>query len=116
MMSEEHSGAVKIVYRSFLDSDYRRKWTSFDEALWILDYLEDTQLVFEAEIQIYQHSLGNMKCNEDHGNSICIVPQLIEAVNVICELFMETKELHVNNRYVLQNYLAAAHEKLIFVD
>jgi len=114
-MNRDQEEAVKLVYRSFLKHDYNRQWTDLDDYLHSLDYLSDEQTVLETETQLYRHSQGVLKCNEDHGDGVCLVPQLIESVNAICELWTETKTLHIKNRYILQNYLAAAHHRLIYV-
>ena len=116
MMSIDQEKAVKEVYRSFLSHDYQRQWIDVDDLLFDLDYLSDSETVLEAEIQLYKHGLGTLKCSEDHGESVCLVPILVDSVNAILELYVETKELHVKNRYILQNYLAISHKGIIFVD
>ena len=116
MMSRDQEETVKLVYRNFLSHDYNRQWTPLDDYLYSLDYLSDGQTVLEAETQLYRHSQGTLKCNEDHGDSQCIVPQMIDSVNAICDLYQETGSLHIKNRYILQNYLAVSHNRLIYVE
>ena len=116
MMSVEQENAVKFVYRNFITHDYRRGWTEIDDRLYELSFLNDDQTILETETQVYMHSVGNLKCAEDHGESTCIVPQLMDSVNAICELFQETQQLHPKNRYILHNYLAVSHQKIIYTD
>lgn len=115
-MSRDQEETVKLIYRSFLSHDYNRQWTPLDDYLHDLDYLSDEQTVLEVETQLYRHSQGTLKCAEDHGNGQCLVPQMMDGVNAICELWTETHVLHPKNRYILQNYLAAAHNGLIYVE
>lgn len=116
MMSEDQAKAVKEIYKNFISHDERRKWTKIDYLLHDLDSLNDNQMILEVEVQLYLHSMGILKCAEDHGESVCLVPQLMESVNAICDLYQETLKLHPKNRYILQNYLAISHEKIIYVD
>ena len=118
MMSVEQEKAVREVYRNFIQHDYDRNWVPIDDRLWELDFLTDEQTILETEVQLYRHSSENgvLKCNENHGDSVCLVPQIIDSVNAICELWQENRVLHPNNRYILQNYLAISHEGLIFLD
>jgi hypothetical protein len=115
-MTEEQAGNVKFVYRALLQNDYARDWTETDNHLHFLEYLTDEQTILEAEVQVYKHGQGVLKCNEDHGENLCLVSKLMDAVNSILELYVETKELHPKNRYVLHNYIAASHMKLIYVE
>lgn len=115
-MSEDQARSVKEIYRNFISHDYNRKWTKMDDILWELDFLSDEQTVLETETQVYRHSLGNLKCSEDHGESTCLVPQLMDSVNAICELYQENGVLHPGNRYILHNYLAVSHQGVIYVE
>ena len=116
MMNKDQEETVKLVYRSFLSHDYNRQWTPLDDYLHSLDYLNDEQTVLEVETQLYRHGKGTLKCAEDHGDSQCLVPQMMDSVNAICELYQETRSLHPKNRYILQNYLAASHNGIIYVE
>lgn len=115
-MTKEQEESVRLVYRNFMSHDLQRNWTNVDEILYNLDFLTDEETIIETETQIFRHSEGSLKCIEDHEQSACMVPQLIESVDAICELYNETRVLHPKNRYVLQNYLAAAHEGIIYVE
>lgn len=116
MMTKDQEQCVKLVYSQFVKDDYGREWTALDESLYNLDYLTDEETVVETEIQLYKHSQGMIKCEEKHTQSECLVPYLMEAVNGICELYNEHRNLHPKNRYILQNYLAVSHIKLIYID
>jgi len=116
MMSEDQVKSLKEVYRNFLNHDYNRSWTDMDYLLYDLDYLNDEQTVIEAETQLFRHGMGILKCKEDHGESTCLVPLLMECVGAICDLWQETNELHPKNRYVLHNYLAVSHKGIIYVE
>jgi len=115
-MSIDQENSVKIIYRNFLTNDYNRGWINVDNSLHRLSFLNDDQTVIEAECQIYRHSLGKLKCADSHDESACLVPQMMDAVNAICELYQETKILHPKNRYILDNYLAISHEKIVYVE
>lgn len=116
MMSKEQEESVKMVFRNFITHDQQRGWSDIDEILFKLDFLSDEETILETETQIYRHSQGTLKCAEDHGQKACLVPQLMDCVNAICELYNESKSLHPKNRYLLHNYLAVSHKGTIYVD
>lgn len=116
MMSKDQENAVKLVYNNFYGHDMKRGWTEMDDLLDHLDFLTDEQTVMESEIQLFKHSEGQLKCSEDHGQSQCLVPDLMDAVNGIIELYQENEVLHPKNRYILHNYLAVSFKKVIYLE
>lgn len=105
MMTSEQSKMVSLVYRQFASSE-ELGWGELDENLCLLEYLDDDQLHREADVLLSKHQQGKPECRVKHEISACFVPKIIEAVSVILELYKETGNLHKNNRYVLQYYLA----------
>lgn len=116
MMSIDGKNAVRQIYKAFLNDELFRQWSEVDDRLWELEFLNDAETVLEAEVAVYKIGLGTLKCSENHSENVCLVPIMLEAVNAILELYVETKELHIKNRYVLHNFLAAMYLKIIYVD
>ncbi len=109
MMTPDQQKTVTQVYRRFFDSDLAdTEWTDVDEAMSMLDWLDDKQLVKEAAVKIMEHTAGTPKCNQYHGDLPCFVPTIIEASTYIVDLYTDTENLHEKNRFILQYYLALA--------
>jgi hypothetical protein len=82
-------------------------WTNLDGYLELLEFLDDLQLYKECELLYSYHKYKNMGCNYEHKlGSVCLVKNILEAVDAILELYKETGNLHVKNRYILAHYLA----------
>lgn len=116
MMTPDQVKKVTEVFRKFADSDLQQKeWSEIDDYMVYLDYLEDNQLILEATVIHYSHSLGKVGCGIDHPNE-CFMPSVVEAVGSILILYSETGQLHKNNRYILEYYLTIDHMDLIVVE
>lgn len=105
MMTPEQRKNVTRVYNHLLENE-KRGWDGLDNYMDMLDYLDDDQLHREADVIFEQHSRGTVKCEKTHPIEQCLIPILVEAVAAILELFKETNNLHIKNRYILQYYLA----------
>jgi hypothetical protein len=119
MMSEEEVKVIRMVYNRFMDMDSDKAvptWTDLDDNLEIVDYLTDSELVVECEIKYESHSGGIFRCSQNHPQTQCFAPFILEAVEYILDLYGETEELHVNNRYILCFYLAMSELRLIYSD
>lgn len=106
MMSQDQVKNVTYVYSLFVDSEVKRGWTELDDLLDYLAYLDDDQLTRECDVIYEIHKKGKVKCLSDHEESKCLVPKIVEAAGAILELYQETGQLHKNNRYILEHYLA----------
>jgi hypothetical protein len=115
MMNQEQVRVVAQVYRQFLSSEETRGWEAIDDYLNNLGYIDDDQLVREAEVVFLHHKTGKARCDKDHPESECFVPKVVEAVQAILELYKEGGQLHKNNRYVLEYYLAVDQAGMIKV-
>lgn len=115
MISRDQENDLKEIYRSLISNDYKRDWKPIDDRLYELDFLSDEEIVKETEIQIYNHSLGEVMCKEEHNGKICLMPTLLRAVDAICESWNETQDLVPKCRYILQNYLAISHLGIIYL-
>lgn len=107
MMTPDQQKTVLQVYRRFVESDLSdTEWTDVDEAMSMLEWIDDSQLVKEASVKIMEHMAGTPKCNQYHGDLPCFVPTIIEASTYIVDLYNSTENLHPKNRFILQYYLA----------
>jgi hypothetical protein len=106
MMTSDQAKSVAEVYRRFIDAEGIRGWTEVDDYLDALSWLDDDQLHREADVVFEIHKRGQVKCMADHDQSKCFVPRIVEVVGYILELYKETGNLHKNNRYILEYYLA----------
>ncbi len=114
MMTKDQQETVSRVYRRFADADAAAtSWTDVDEQISILEWIDDRQLIIESAVLVQLQSQGEPRCNQDHPISECFIPLIIEAVNHILELYEKTGNLHINNKFILQYYLALSQVGLI---
>jgi hypothetical protein len=110
MMTQDQAKVVAHVFRQFLTADIKHaQWTHIDDQMEALDWLSDDQVCVEAEVIYNKQKDGNPRCIMDHEPSKCMVPLIIEAVQVILKLNKETGFLHYKNRFILQYYLLLSH-------
>ena len=106
MMSPEQIKNITWLYNKFLESELLG-WSAVDDCLELLEFLDDDQLCRECDALYSHHKYKNMGCEYDHKpGAVCLVKNILEAVDAILELWQETGSLHVNNRYLLCYYLA----------
>ena len=106
MLDSSQIKNITYVYAKFLESE-AMGWSSIDDYLEMLEFLDDDQLYRECEVLYSEHKNRNMGCEYDHkSGSICLVKNILEAVESILNLYQETNDLHIKNRYILCNYLA----------
>jgi hypothetical protein len=113
MMTPEEAEVVSLVYNRFMDNE-ERTWTNLDDNLEFFELLSDLELVREADVKRESHAHGVFRCMSDHEYQYCFAPFVLESVESILDLYDKTKELHVNNRYVLAYYLAMSEMKMLY--
>ena len=114
MMTPEEVKIVQMVYTRFLEAE-GKGWTSLDDALEVMEWLSDKDIITESDIKCETHSMGSFRCKNEHAEGkTCFAPFIFEAVISILELHDETKELHAKNRYILAHYLAMSELGLIY--
>lgn len=107
MMTPDQVKTITAVLRKLSEYDTREmKWTDIDEAISMLSWISDEQLLKEAETQFTIHNTGSAKCSNTNPNHECFVPIILDAVQAIIDLNKTTKQLHCKNRYILEYYLA----------
>ena len=110
MLSSDQIKNITFVYVSLLDSELNG-WENLDDFLEILEWLDDLELYREAEILYSYHKNENMGCPYPHQEgSVCFVKNILDAVEAITDLYKETGNLHLKNRYILANYLALCQD------
>lgn len=115
MMTKEQSSIVKMVYSRFMESEGEPAiWGDIDCNLEFMSMLTDRELVQESEIKIIEHSKGIFRCAQNHDQSLCFAPFILEAAIAIVALYNYTKELHPKNKYVLTYYLSMSEMRLIY--
>ena len=115
MMSQYKRKACAIAY-THLVSKEEMAWGPLDDSISYLEYLNDGELHREADVIYENHSRNNVKCDQKHTKDECFIPILMEAVGAILELYKETGNMHANNRYILQYYLAMSHLGMIVTE
>lgn len=114
MMTKEQQQAVTTVLRRFADIDNSSTtWTDVDEQMSLLEWLSDHQITVEAEVKLLAQRKGNPRCKADHPTSQCFVPTVLEAVDAILQLYKETGNLHLKNRYILTYYTVLSYNGTI---
>lgn len=114
MMSEVQVKVVVRAYNHLLENE-KRGWDGLDDYMDYLEYLDDDQCHREADVIYEQHVRREARCAQDHPVEKCFIPVLLEAVGAILELYKETNNLHIKNRYILEYYLAMQQAGMIIV-
>jgi hypothetical protein len=118
-MSNSQKNSVLMVYKNFIDNEYllNNGWSDMDESMWQLEFLSDEETITEAEVLINKHSQYVVKCSDYCEYRSDMVPQLLEAVGAIIEVWVYSGGiLHPKNRYIIHNYLAMSFLKMIYVE
>ena len=106
MLTPDEAANIKYTYRKLMESE-SKGWQEIDDYLEMLEYLDDLQLYKESEALYGHHRHKNMGCPYNHTpGSACFVANMLESVDSILQLYKKTKNLHVDNRYILCYYLA----------
>lgn len=116
MMSPDQVKTVSDVFRKFMESETQNTWDSLDDQMSHLEYLSDDEIHREADIQVYYHSKGTVKCGHEFCNQGCYAQTIVDAVGYILELYKDGGEMHKNNRYVLEYYLSLSALRMIVSD
>ena len=115
MMSPTQIKNLTYVFTSLMASE-KNGWTDLDEYMVLLEWLDSDQLYRECDALYSIHKNEKMGCPYIHSEgTICFVANVLEAVEAILELYRETNNLHVKNRYVLCNYLALCQDQQILI-
>lgn len=114
-MSEEQVRVVVQVYNHLLERE-NRGWDDIDNYLDLLEYLNDDELHREADVVYTGHQNRTVRCQQNHAKESCFIPLLVEASSAILDLYKETNQLHVKNKYILQYYIAMNQSELIVVE
>lgn len=110
MLNSTQTKNLINVYNFFMESE-PKGWTAIDDYLEMLEYLDDIQLCKESEVLYSYHENKNMGCPYTHkSGATCFVKFILESVEAIVELYKETNNLHIKNRYILCYYLALSHD------
>ena len=112
MMTKDQSEIVRTVYLRFIESE-EESWGDLDSHLENIAEMSDEELIAAVATKSLSHSKG-IRCQQDHDPRYCFAPFILEAVESILELFIETNQLHEKNKYILSFYLAMAELGLIF--
>lgn len=110
MLSSHESKNLTYLLTTFLDSE-AKGWTSLDDFLEFLDYLNDDEIYREADALYSVHKNKKMGCRHLHKDETkCFILPILEGVESILNLYSETGNMHPNNRYILANYLALVQD------
>jgi hypothetical protein len=112
-MTEEQVKTVKLVYSRFIDSE-SDEWTAIDENIEYCSYLSDSELIKEVTIKYEIHCKSEFRCNQNHQQIHCFAPYILESVEAILNLYIDTEELHEKNRYILTYYIVMSDLGMIF--
>lgn len=106
MLNSTQIKNITYVYVTLMNSE-GKGWDEYDDSLEIVEWLDNDQLMRESDLLYSYHKNKNIRCAYKECNiETCFVKNILEAVESIIELFEETKDLHVKNRYILCNYIA----------
>ena len=114
MMSPQEVRNITFIFNQFISTESGNTWEKFDDHMSYLEYLTDSELIVEASAMLLGHSQGTVSCGSPC--TTCSVPHILDAVGSILELQNTTKNLHPNNKYILQFYLTISQLGEIVVE
>lgn len=114
-MTTDQRNIVRQAYLHLLGHE-NRGWDELDDLVDYLEFLNDDELHRESDLLYSQHRGASVKCHQQHDRKECFIPILVEAVNIILELYKETGAMHPKNKYILQYYLAMNQVNMILVE
>lgn len=101
---------LTYLYDQFMKSEIKG-WDKIDDYLELLEFLDDDQLYRECDLLYSFHKNRNMGCPYKHvDNSQCFVRPLLDGVEAILNLYLNTGNMHPNNKYILRYYLALSQD------
>lgn len=110
MMSPEQIKNITHIYSTLMDAE-KKGWTNLDDYMELLEFLDDDQLHRECDVLYSIHKTKKMGCPSGHEDgSKCFVVDFLEAIEAITDLYKETGNLHIKNRYLLCNYLTLCQD------
>lgn len=106
VMTSELDELIKTVYNRFLDSEDKRGWSSLDDYLDLLEYLDDHQL-YKESLNLYNlHKNKKMGCPYNHKKKDCFVPSVLTVIELILIYYAQKMILTEKYKFILQYYLA----------
>jgi len=112
---ESPESLIEKVFKRFEEADgHQTKWTNLDTNMEYLSYLDDQQLVKEADYVLEDHMKGEPRCKIDHETSECFVPTIIKAVTYITFDYKIGGILLKKDRYILEYYISLSSVGEIF--
>lgn len=109
-MKSKNDKIIDEVYDHFMQSETEDiEWDDVDEAMCMLEWLEDSQLAIEAEVKHIEQNSGDPRCPADHPKKDCIIPSVMRSVQLILDDYKKTKKLNEKNKFILRYYLALSH-------
>lgn len=109
MDKESSEDIIYRVFRRFEQIDNQQtKWTALDTNMSMLAWLDDDQLIREAEIIYDEHRAGKPRCKMDHSDDRCFAPTIVQATGFIIDGHKASGKLHKDDRYVLEYYISLA--------
>lgn len=105
MLDSEQIKNITYVYDKLMNSE-SIGWAEIDDALELVEYLDDDQLYRECDVlYVYQQSKTIVSVYED-TRATNFVKNILDASEAILNLYDETGNMHPKNRYILSYYLA----------
>lgn len=108
----EQDFILNRAYKICQDLDRKQEeWSDLDEQMYLLGWLNDSQIVLEADMAIERNSSKDICQYNDEADDVVAI--LESAAVSAVEIWREYKSLHANDRYVLEYYLSLCHLKII---
>lgn len=113
---------VEVLKNTFLKTE-TYGWNEIDNAMSMLEWIDDDQLCREVDVLLHIHLRGEPKCaNGNHKAGKCVVPYpsgtccvvpIITTAAYITQKYLGREPINDSDRYVLRYYLALSQAKLI---
>jgi hypothetical protein len=115
MVIQSPEQLIQKVFKRFQEADGNQtKWTNVDTNMECLAYLDDEQLVREADYVLEEHLKNEPRCKIDHTKEECFVPTIVKVVNYLISDYRIGGLLFENDRYILEYYISLSSVGEIF--
>jgi len=97
--------SLEAVLSRFKEIDNNGKWTKIDDFMSYLEWIDDAQLAREADVLFEKHKLGDPRCPSSHPRNKCLVPRIMDSVDLILDCYQEDGRLDPDHKYILRYYV-----------
>lgn len=115
-LTTEKVTVILSVYKKLSDNEVE-DWGPIDEAISLLEYLDEVQLFRESSVLYGTHKGHNVGCGNDPHQDECFIHSIVDAVSYILESYEDVGKMDGKGKfaYILKYYIALNQVGLIVI-